>query len=818
MQAIQSTLPFPYRATRAAAQADSTLANGAWYVSDETGVLKMYSKTSSSASVDRGAVSTPGYTDRLKPRTVIPTQDRGADGSGAGTTTSMAADQAGFLASVNEIVASRNNLPTGINDLFQFQNGMELDPGIYDAGDFTMADCKLWMKARIPGTVFIRIPAGKYFLTVTGQVMGMYVDGIVFMGGKGALKFTRTSTNACQNMRITNCYLANYTECGIGNSSADMPFLKVDNTQLGGSGAICGIAWGGYVDQLAIKDCAIGGNDYGVAIGPRLSANYNLDTIDFIGNRKADIWLKPNIDGGSGLSSVAGWGAGIKRIKYGNELQTSGSPYPRILIANEDTSDSTKWRGSYPPLTSGAGSDAGFLILPTIMHNHINQISPWYGPFIRSYISNLQYGLMENNKFNGGTNTYFIEFPNGRTANYTNSNSHFIFREGDGSVPTAFSTHVIGRMEDHASFWPGDPSAIPVYPVSDNPNLKVIGNGLGPSLRTIYGTGTTTAVADPYGGMDFEIVTATNTNSGAGKYISLDGTNLASGGMIFVEIALQQAPTHSVSRVLIELVNYSSPSVWAFQRYIPLPANLGRFLLPIYVPPNANPGSWQLKCYSVSADVVSGTTDQFIIGDMIVNSGGGRIGRDKALTRWPVAPRNQTMLGGAQSTWPTGWSQANLNGLAGLTTTINSVGVDADGDYIEVAVSGTTSASGGWAVYLEPTRALNVVNGQHWQWYNKIKLVSGSLSTAFSGSGTDSTTGQMLMQWETHDSSDTVVGTTLKTAFTPTGTIANFGHAKWNGFNGATAWVRPYLSMTFPNSTAVSFVLRIYQPMIRRLA
>ncbi|NOW45605.1 hypothetical protein FHW96_001760 [Novosphingobium sp. SG751A] len=752
--------------------------------------------SSNAASAVRAAVSNAS----------VPTQ-AGAVGDG----NSAASDQAGVAACIATVAASRSAAPTGILDLYQYQSGIEIEPGIYDAGDFTMSDCKLWLKARIPGTVVIRIPADKYFLTVTGQLMSMYVDGIMFLGGKGFLKCTRTSTNASQNMRITNCMFGNYTECAISNNSVDSPFLKIDNCQFGGNGANIGIAWGGYVDQLVIENCAIGGNDYGIAIGPRLSANYNIQKNDLLQNRKADIWIKPNITESSGTN--AGWAGMIKQNKFGGETQTMANPYPRILIANEDTSSGTD-RATCKPWI-GAGSDVGYLVMPTIKDNLFAQISGWSAPAMRCYISNLQYGFWENNKFTGGANTYVMEFPNGRTSNFVNNSSVFIFRESDGSVPVQFSTHPFARLEDYGSFWPGTTGGAMVHPLSDNPTLSLIGNGLSPSLRGIYGTGTAVSTADQYGGNDFDLVTCTNTGTGAGKYIGVNAASLAAGGMVFVEIGLQQAPTRSVSRVLIELVNYSN-SQWAMQRTILLPATFGRFLLPVYLPPNVNTGSWQLKCYAIGSDVVSGTTDQLIIGDMIVNTGGGRMGRDRALARYPVQPRNVTMLGGAQSTWPTGWSQGVANGLAGLTTAVNSVGVDADGYYVEVALSGTVTAAGAWVVYPDVLRSINMAYAQCWQWYTKIKLVSGSLSTASSATGTDGSTGQMQMQWWVYSSADSLLQT-YSTAMTPTTTIGNYGHSKWNGFHSQTAYARPSYGLTFASGAVVSLVLRIYQPVIRRL-
>lgn len=736
----------------------------------------------------------------------VPTQ-AGAVGDG----NSAPSDQAGMAACFATIISSRTGAPTGTLDLFQYQTGMEIEPGIYDAGDFTMTDCKSWLKARIPGTVFIRIPAGKYFLTVTGQLMSLYWDGIVFLGGKGAFKATSTANNANQQVRFTNCTFANYTECAISNNFGDSPFLKIDNCMFGGANANCGIAWGGYIDQLVIENCAIGGNKYGIAVGPRLSGNYNIQKNDLLQNTAADIWIKPNItDSGS---TNAGWGGVIKQNKFGNETQVSSSPYPRILIANEDTASGAD-RATRIPLTTPAG-DTGALILPTIKQNRFAQVSPWSAPAIRSYVSNVRMGYWSDNKFDGGQNSYVIEWPNGRSADYTSLNSHFEFRESDGAVPLQFSSHPVGRLYDYASFWPGAAGSVNVHPISDSPVQSVLVNGLSPALSLMYGAGTAARNADPYGGVDYDLLTGTTTGSAFGRYFQLASSGMGAGGGIFVEMALQQAPSRSVSRVQIDIINTAN-STYALRRTVMLNAAYARFMLPVQLPPHASPGSWQMRVYAAGSDVVAGTSDRFILGDVLVNSGNARMGRAKVLSQLAQFPRNSALFGGAPGVLPTGWSVGLANGLAGLTTTVNSVGVDPNGYYVELALSGTTTAGGGWGLYPEVARAINVAPGQAWAFYWPVTLVSGSLANANTGAASDGTTGPLTMSLTQYTSSD---GWLLQpsTNFTPSSSYAMYGHGSWATWNGSVNYVRPMMGAGFPAGATINAVLRFYQPIIRRL-
>jgi hypothetical protein len=737
----------------------------------------------------------------------VPTQ-AGAVGSGS----SAASDQAAMATCFSAIAASRNGVPTGQLDLFQYQTGMVIEPGIYDAGGFTMTDCKSWLKARIPGTVFIRIPAGQYFLTVTGQLMSLFWDGIVFLGGKGAFKSTSTSANANQQVRFTNCVFANYTECAISNNFVDSPFLKVDNCQFGGLGANAGIAWGGYVDQLSIENCAIGGNDYAIAIGPRISGNYNVVRNDLLQNRKADIWIKPNItDTGT---TNAGWAGAIMHNKFGNEMQNPASPYPRILIANEDTSSGTD-RATYKPLTTIAG-DTGRLVMPTIAHNRFAHISQWNAPVIRSYVSGVCCGFWQDNKFDGGQPTYVIEWPNGRTGDYSNTNANFEFRESDGAVPAQFSTHPFGRLFDYASFWPGASGAVTVHPLSDSPTLSVLVNGLSPASRSMYGNGTAAMYADPYGGIDYDLLTGSTTGSGFGRYFAMGTAAMGSGGGMFVEMALQQAPTRSVTRIQVDIVN-TSTNAFALRRTVQISTKVARFLLPVELPASASPGSWQMRIYAIDADVVAGTADRFVLGDVIVNSGNGRMGRARLLSQLASFPRNTSMFGGAQGILPTGWTQSVANGLAGVTTTINSVGVDTNGYYVEIALSGTTTAAGAWALYPEVARAVNVAPGQVWAFYWPIKLVSGSLANASTGAATDGTTGTMTMSLPQYNGSDSWL-LQPSTDFSPSATYALYGHGAWTTWNSGVNYIRPAAGIGFASGVSVNAVLRFYQPIVRRMA
>ena len=735
--------------------------------------------------------------------TIIPSHN-GALGQG----NSPAEDQAGWAATLAAIGSSRSASPIGSLGILEYQTGAMIEPGIYDAGDFTQDSGSVRLVARVPGTVIIRIPANKYFMTFGGAIQSIIIDGITFIGGKGALKSTNTNFNSNALISFTRNIFYSYTECAISNNSNDSPFARFQNNIfIGATGSsTIGIAWGGYIDQVVIEDNSFGQNTYHTALGPRLSGNFHVVRNDFISNggtnTLADIWLKPNISDTGNTNG--GFGATIEGNKFGNENQAVGSP--RILIANEDTSTGTD-RATYRPSTS----DSGFISGLSILNNRIAGISGSGAPFIRSYVSNVRGWYWRNNKFDGGQYTYVIEWPNGRYADYTNCGSDFEFVESDGAVPAKFSTHSFCRLRDFASFWPGDLNHCAVYPASDSPALSLVASALAFGTRSLLTNSSRTASSDPSGGSDYELVTGSANN--AGVYLSLGSAVSASGGPIFIELALAQAASRTVSQVMVDIFNTSN-STFALKRTINLPSNISRFNLPVQLPASAAPGNWQLRVYAPT--VAAGSADSFVTGDWIVNTGGARMGKDRALSRYPLLPRNRAMLGGAGGTWPLGWTTTVANGLAGLSTTVTKSGIDSNGAFVEVSITGTTTAAGYLNFISEVGGAVQAASGQQWQYYMPVTLVAGSLANANSLTGSDGTTGLVQLSLANYNSANAWL-LEPTSAFTPNSTYALYGKGNWAGFNGATSFILPKLSIGFASGQAISATLRLYTPTLRRV-
>ncbi|WDF72860.1 hypothetical protein [Novosphingobium sp. KACC 22771] len=739
-------------------------------------------------------------------RAIVPTQI-GAVGDGL----SGSADQGGFDAALLNMISSRSAAPTGVLGPLEYQNGIMIEPGIYDAGDLTLTDGSLRLVARIPWTVVIRIPDNKYFCTQTGQPFSIVCDGIIFVGGKGAYKSTRNAANVINLCQFTRCLFYNYSECAISNNSSDSPYLKVKDCFFAGksTSSTIGIAWGGYVDQMVIEDNSFGPNEYHIAVGPYLSGSFHIRRNDFIGQTsvatKADIWLKPNVTNNGDTNG--GHGSLIEANKFGAEGQIPGQCGPRILIATEDTATGID-RATYRP----GQTDIGYLSGLRIQNNRVASITSPNVPFMRSYISNLRGVRMAGDIYVGGQYTHVIEWPNGRSSNFGNTNSTFEFDEASGSVPIAFSSHLCGRLRDWACYWPGDANRIELYPVGDSAKITCLLNGVSPVMRTTMSGVTRVRTADTSGCQDWDLVTVSSL--GGGMVAGFSAAGLPNGeGTVFLELALKKAPVRSVSQVTVEVFNYAN-SVVALQRTVSLPASGGRFIQPVNLPVHASPSTWQVRVKAPTIDV--GNADQFITGDWIVNAGSARIGRDLALAQYPLLPRNRTMIGGGVNAWPMGWSGTPSGGLSGLTITVNAVGADQLGHFIDLQFAGTTTNAGKFTVYCEAVKSVPATSGQTWTYYMPMALTAGNLTGLIPGAGFDGTSGAMLLNLLNYNSAGTLLADIL-TAFTPTATMASYGNGAITLTNGATAYILPSLMFTFASGVATNFTVRIYTPSLRRV-
>ncbi|NOW44172.1 hypothetical protein FHW96_000299 [Novosphingobium sp. SG751A] len=807
-RAVAATLPYPLYASTAAAQADSGLLSTRQYTVLSGTQILIYTKNSGTASTLFGVIPTQPYVDRLKNRSAVPTIDFGAYGDGA----HAVADQAG-LAAAMAYAQGTAALPLGAGDTVFNDVGIVLEPGVYDAGAFVYAGKPINIRARVPHTVVIRIPAGQYFMVQSGNPTTVCMDGLIFVGGLGAYKNTNTGTNVSWRVEFTRCDFHKYTECAIQNAASDSPALHVKNCRFGGGMPTglqtVGICWRGMADQTIIEDCYMGGNHFHIIIGPYMGSHVTIQRCYFQGGNdssvprtRADIWLKPNANG---VETNSGHNSFVFNNRFGGELMNSAYPTPRILIANEDTSIGGS-NSQYPPsTTNSAGAISGF----KIFDNHVGNPSPFNAPFIRSYVNDVRYFHGRGNTFVGGTLSKFIEFPNGRSVNYSNNNNRFELDDTASNIPLALSNVPVGRLEDRSGAWLGDINSVPIFPVSDDPLVVPVAVGLS-GYDLSYASGTTSvAVADPYGTNEYAAVTGL-------ALLAFTDPYAGAGGPMFLEVSLSKAAANTLSYVTVDVVNTSN-SYYSFLRTFPLPANgsPAKLMLPFYLAPNANPGSWQFRVYG--SGIVAGSADTFVMGDMILTKGTGRTGRDKALTRFGgVQPANRRLVGGAAATLPSGWSMSGTP--SGATITVTKVGTDKYGDFTEFSHTGTTTGSGGWVLRPAPQKSMSYEAGSNYRCIWPVRIISGDFSAATTQTGYDGSSGKLTMQVGSYSAADGLL-VQRGIAFTPSSAFALYGRTLTEGaayFHNTADYLWPLLNINYASGVTLNTVFRVYAPIFNR--
>ena len=522
--------------------------------------------------------------------------------------------------------ASQSAAPTGKWDYASYENGIALEPGIYDAGGLTIAGGSIRLVARIPGTVVIRIPEGQYFLTASGHITAITVDGISFVGGKGAFLLTNTGENVTLLHSFTRNLFYNYTECAICNNASDHPYLVArDNVFMGAAGSnTIGIGWGGDGPHL-IEHNQFLRDAYHLALGPKLGGNIKVLYNDFISwggtATLADIWIKPNNAPRSyGVNS--GGGSLIEGNKFGNENLPPDSP--RILIANENEASGSGRESRKPDLVLDAGYVSGF----HFTHNNFGADSHTRAPVIRSVISEIRNWEWRGNSFGGGSYSAIVQFPASRAAkaDYANLNSDFEFTEADvvagGQPALAFSNASFATLRDWAGFFPGDANAVALYPLGDDPGLALLGSDLTAAARRGFGGASIQPIAGPRGAGDYALVRL--TAPGGGAYMGLMGAP-AGGGRIFIQLDLAKAPAHSAGRVLVGIVNPATGQ-HAFARRVSLPDSFGRLVTPAFLPASARPEGWQLQVLPLDGTEPGEAVGAFRTGGWVVNLGPARLG------------------------------------------------------------------------------------------------------------------------------------------------------------------------------------------------
>lgn len=188
-----------------------------------------------------------------------------------------------------------------------------------------------------PMSVTLSMAAGVYLVNTTHAALQVWVSGIRFEGGAGALRLAYTgATSGGPNKTVTDCIFWNFTKCGLAVYSSDTPFWKLSRIQIYAANetASIGIALAGWVDSASLEDIEIWSCRVGIKIqGTPNNLHIDKGWFAHIGatasNPRVAIWIVPT----PSWSSISGFGGVIENFKFGNESLLSTDYH--VLVADE---------------------------------------------------------------------------------------------------------------------------------------------------------------------------------------------------------------------------------------------------------------------------------------------------------------------------------------------------------------------------------------------------------------------------------------------------------------------------------------------------
>jgi hypothetical protein len=160
--------------------------------------------------------------------------------------------------------------------------------------------------------------------------------------------------------------------------------------------------------------------------------------------------------------------------------------------------------------------------------------------------------------------------------------------------------------------------------------------------------------------------------------------------------------------------------------------------------------------------------------------------------------RNNSMVGASPpSTSPTYWTN---NATAGLTVTVNSVGIDQGMNYIEYGASGTAT-TGLWRLVIETVTGIAAASGQSWTgsfFYRFVGPTTNTTSTRLTVTGLNSAGGISETFLGVQDNS---LSTTYKQVLNSVALA-----------DPTTTNIRPLIDVVVTNGATVNFVIRFAWP------
>ena len=278
-----------------------------------------------------------------------------------------------------------------------YQGDFDLDPttGPQFFGDFN-------------GGSTIEVNSGHYFLDGNRNWTQLYIRGLTFDGGIGAIRNRYTSSNVTYLHQVIDCRFLNYTGTAISHNSSDMPLWKIHRCSFKATDDVAsmGIALSGLTDLCSITDCEFQRNYTHIKLGAG-GNNAKIINADFVqysaatgGRKRTFVWVVPQTS-----ATNAGAGLDIRDCKFGNE--NIGADDLRILYADQGA-------GTYfgDKLHDTTVDSTGFCVQHTVRDSLLNNNSGFQNPFIYACMSPDKVRSLTIDGINvaGGRPDYLLKF------------------------------------------------------------------------------------------------------------------------------------------------------------------------------------------------------------------------------------------------------------------------------------------------------------------------------------------------------------------------------------------------------------------------
>lgn len=414
-------------------------------------------------------------------------------------------------------------------------------------------------------STYIDITGTDYFIDSNQLWSSLWVSGILFYGGTGAIRNRYTASNVTGTMVVRDNNFNAYTGAAVTDNTVDGPYWKIHGNIFNAADASTtsiGVALTGLTDATSILDNSFLRNQIHVKIGHGGNNAYvrNNDFIQFsnTGTARTSVWMVP-----TATSTNSGAGFVCNSNKFGNESYES-TDY-KILFADEGTGATFGER-----LPTVAADSTGYLTGLTFSENHY-QFSGAGGPLIYSTTPNI--GGLKVDGFTAGGMTEVIKFrtPPAGLAQDLPTNLIGPIRVGDENSappPVSLLTGGVGRVLDPTEVFEADHNTAHAVPGG------AAGTGFAKLTTATVPTwslanATASAVTDAVGGTDAVRVTG---GAGGGEiYNLLASAKLRYGAPMWVELDLRRVSGSAVTSITAAIKTYDNIT-WSMRRVMNMPA------------------------------------------------------------------------------------------------------------------------------------------------------------------------------------------------------------------------------------------------------